>query len=564
MGLHDAPWAAALLALACNSGGPSAETAGETEVEPDAGSTGEPDGTGEETGEPDEDPPLQFDLQPAVLPRLTERQYRNTMADLLGAALPEPPIEPDTNPYLFYSIGAASTTLSELGVQQYEEAAEELTQLIFADAERREALVGCTPSGASDPCVEDYIAAFGRRAFRRPLTDTELDQWTGLVADLAEPDVWEGVRLATSGILQSPNFLYRVELGEPDPDDGDRLRYTSYEMASRLSYLLWDTMPDDELLDAADDGSLLTADGLREHAERLIASDRARESVGAFFGQYFDLSRLDGVTRSQELYPLYNDLMPQEMRAEVELLVDDIVFRRDVDFRKIYGTTKTFVSNHLATLYGVEAPGATPIAYVPVTLPEDGPRRGLLTTAAFLTMNAHETETSPTARGKYLRERVLCDEVPAPPDDVDLDLSPDDENPTTLRERLEEHRTNPACSGCHAFIDPPGFLFENFDSIGAYRTEDQNGFAIDASGDLDGEPLANATELAPLLQESDKIARCVVKQLYRHAHARLDAEGEEAALDDLAERFTDADHRVQSLLLDFVTHDSFRYLGEGE
>ncbi len=551
--------------VGCRDDGPvdagGTETGGSDGVDDgDGDDAGSGDGTGDETGE-DTDPP-DFDLQAAVLPRLTERQYRNSIADLLGGELPEPAVEPDTNPYLFYSVGATSTTLSELGVQMYEEAAETLTTAVFADAERREALVGCAPTDASDPCVESFVRDFGLRAFRRPLDEDEVAQWTDLVTDVSEPDVWEGLRLTVGGMLQSPNFVYRVELGEPDPDDDTRLRFTGYEMATRLSYLLWDTTPDAELLAAAADGSLATKDGVMEQAERLLAAPRSRDSVRAFFSQYYDLSRLNGINRSQEEYPDFNSLMPDQMRAEVELLVEDVVYRQDADFRTIYSTRRTHVTNHLAKLYGIEAPGASPITFVPVDLPEDGPRGGLLTLSAFLTMNAHETETSPTLRGKYVRDRVLCDEVPAPPDDVDLDTQPDESDPQTLRERLEEHRENPVCAACHAFIDPPGFLFENFDSVGAYRTVDSLGLELDASGELDGTEMADASELGPYLAQDPRVGTCVVQQLYRHAHGRLNVPGEAGAIKDLSDRFEADGYRFQGLLLQFVTHDSFRYLAE--
>ena len=234
--------------------------------------------------------------------------------------------------------------------------------------------------------------------------------------------------------------------------------------------------------------------------------------------------------------------------------------RRDTDVRGVFTTRRTFVNSELAELYGVTADGATPITFVPVELPEDGPRAGLLTLGAFLAMNAHETETSPTLRGKYLRERVLCEDVPPPPDDVDIDITPDpNAEPKTLRERLEEHRKNPQCAGCHAIIDPPGMLFENFDSVGAWRTED-NGYPIDATGDLDGEPLANARELADMLVDDDRVGRCMVTQLYRHAQSRLDADGEEAAINDLDAVFADNGYRFRELLVALVTHESFRYL----
>ena len=518
----------------------------------------------DDDGDDDDDSAEPFDLQPAVLPRLTQTQYRNSVEDLLGGELPTPPLEPDTNPYLFYNIGATSTTLSELGVQMYEEAADALTVEVFEDEARRVELVGCEPTDTGDACIEDFVRSFGRRVYRRPLDADEVEQWTALVADVDAPDVWEALRLTVAGMLQSPFFVYRVELGEQDPDEPSRRRYTAYEMASRLSYLLWSSTPDDALLAAADEGALLTADGIREQAERLLASPRSRDSVRGFFRQYYDLARLDGVTRSAETYPEFNDLMPEQMKVEVELLVEDIVYRDNADFRTIYTTKNTFVTNHLAELYGVEAPGATPITFVPVTLPEDGPRAGLLTLSAFLTMNAHETDTSPTLRGKYVRDRVLCDEVPAPPDDVDLDIQPEDGEPMTLRERLELHQENPVCAGCHGFIDPPGFLFEHFDSVGAYREVDANGLPLDASGDLDGTPLADASELGPMLAEDPRVGACVVKQLYRHAHGRLDDFGEAGALDEISEAFADEGYRFAELLPIFVTHDSFRYLAPGD
>lgn len=345
----------------------------------DGSSASAEDGDGSADDGDTEGEPLVVDPAPAVLPRLTADQYRNSLELLLGPGLPAVALEPDTNPYLFFNIGATTTTLSELGTQQYEEAADEVTRVIFDDADRRLALVGCEPAAPGDQCVQGFLEDFGRRAYRRPLSSDELARWQQITVDLAAPDAWEGLRLAVAGMLQSPHFLYRVELGEPDPDDPDRLRYTSFEMASRLSFLLWNTTPDDELLDAAQDEELLDEDGLRAHAERMLDDPRANKAVQEFFAQYFDLGRLGGVTRDVEAYPMYADSLPQSMRTEVQLLVDDFVFRRDADIRGIFGTRSTFVNEELAMLYGVEAPGASPIAFVPVELPADGPRAGLLT-----------------------------------------------------------------------------------------------------------------------------------------------------------------------------------------
>ncbi|MFT3775460.1 MAG: DUF1592 domain-containing protein [Minicystis sp.] len=468
----------------------------------------------------------------ATLSRLTGKQYRSALVDLLGPDLPATPVQPDTNPYLFYSIGAASTPLSELGVQQIEEAAEAVTAHVFSDPARRSALVGCEPAAPGDACVASFLASFGRRAFRRPLSSVERSRWLGVATDLADGDAWLGVRTAVAGMLQAPSFLYRAELGEADPDDPSRARYTGWEMAGRLSFLFWNTTPDGELLDAAGRGDLDTTEGIEAQARRLLADPRARDAVQDFFAQYFDLGRLDGISRDPATYPQFTATMPASMRTEVKLLVDDFVNRRDADIRGIFSTRRTFVNSELAALYGVKAEGASPIAFVPVELPADGPRAGMLTLGAFLAMNAHETDTSPTLRGKYVRERVLCLDVPPPPPGVVTTISQDPTEPKTLRERLEQHRKNPTCAGCHSLIDPPGFLFEHFDSSGAYRTT-EHGYPIDATGSLDGKALDGARDLAEILVDHPMVGRCVVKQLYRHAQGRLDTSGESVAIDEL-------------------------------
>ncbi|MEM9462447.1 MAG: DUF1592 domain-containing protein [Myxococcota bacterium] len=518
---------------------------------------------GDET-DGDGESPLVIDPGPAVLPRLTTGQYRNSLEQILGPGLPVVALEPDTNPYLFYSIGATTTSLSELGTQQYEEAADEITQMIWDDADRRLALVGCEPMVPGDACAQGFIEDFGRRAYRRPLLPDELAVWQEVAAEMAASDAWEGLRLAVAGMLQSPQFLYRFELGEPDPEDPARLRYTSFEMASRLSFLLWNVTPDDTLLDAAQAGELLDAPSVRAHAERMLDDPRASAAIQAFFAQYLDLGRLDEVTRDVESYPMFTQTLPQSMRTEVQLLVDDFVFHRDVDIRGIFGTRNTFVNEELAALYEVDAPGASPTEFVPVELPADGPRAGLLTLGAFLTMNAHETEPSPTLRGKYVRERVMCQTIPAPPEDVDTTLPEDEGEAKTLRERLEQHVTDPLCAGCHSFIDPPGFLFENFDSIGAFRTVEPGGYPIDATGELDGESLANATELGPLLASSPVVGECMVTQLFRHAQGRLELPQEQDILTDLSERFAEDGYRFRELLLTLIVHESYRTLAPQE
>ena len=504
-------------------------------------------------------PPGALAPGPAVFPRLTASQYTTSVIDALGPGLPRVALEQDTNPYLFFSIGAASTSLSELGAQQYEEAAHRIARTVLEDPARREALVGCTPASADDACARAFLERIGTRLFRRPLETEEVDRWALVAAELSEGDAWRGLRFALAGMLQSPRFLYRVELGEPDPERPGELRYSDLEMASRLSFLLWNSPPDQALLEAALAGELGTPEGVREHATRMIEDPRARRAVQAFFAQYLDLARLEGLEgqRDPALYPAMSDTLARSMRTEIELLVDDLVFRRDADVRELFRTRRTFVNDELAALYGVEAEGASPIAFVPVELPADGARAGVLTLGAFLAMNAHPTETSPTLRGKYVRERVLCELVPPPPPEVDTTLAPDPGMPRTLRERLELHRSEAVCAACHAAIDPPGFLFEGFDSIGAERTHD-NGYPVDTSGELDGTPLTRARDLGELIAEDPRVSTCMVRQLYRHAAGRLEVRGEEAAILELEQRFAASGHRFVDLLIELASSDVYR------
>ncbi|HUS63422.1 MAG TPA: DUF1592 domain-containing protein, partial [Kofleriaceae bacterium] len=427
----------------------------------------------------------------------------------------------------------------------------------------RQALVGCAPVAADDACVTTFLTRFTRRAFRRPLAPAELEAWIATARTAGATDPWRGLRIAVAGVLQAPSFLYRVELGEADPDEPGRLRYTGFEMASRLSFLLWDTLPDEELLGAAERGELADAPGVRAAAERLMADPRAAAATQSFFAQYLDLGRLGRVTRDPALHLQWSETMAASMRREIELLTAALV-AEGADARTLFSTRRTFVNDELAALYGVEAPGATHDVFVEVELPAGGPRAGLLTLGGFLAMNAHPEETSPTLRGKYIRERVLCELVPPPPQDFDIGIGEEGEEPKTMRERMEAHAADPACAGCHLSIDPPGFLFEGFDAAGVARTHDAAGNAVDTSGDLDGVPLDDAADLAALLATDERVPRCLARQFFRHASGRLELPVEEPAMDALVASFAGEGYQFQALALELVTSGTFRTLAPME
>lgn len=490
-----------------------------------------------------------------TFPRLTNTQYRNALTDLFGLGITVETAEPDTNPFLFTNIGAALATASQRGVEGWERNALSVTQSVFSDPARRTALVGCTPDG-TDACARAFLQRFLKKAWRRPPAAQELDRYVNLArATTAAGDPWSGLRYATAGALQSPSFVYRVELGV---ENNGRRKYTAHEMASRMAFALWDTLPDDELMAAADNGSLSTEDGVRVQAERMLRSPRARAGVRAFFVQYLGLSALDHLSRDAMQFPQFTASIAEAMRKEVELDVEDVIFTQDADFRTLFSQRQTFINPELAQLYGVQYP-AGGAGFVRVALPESSQRGGLLTTAGVLAITSHQNSTSPTARGRYVSERLRCEHVPDPPGNVQFNIDQPDAGPRlTLRQRLARHRENPACAACHAITDPLGLGFENFDALGVLRTMEE-GSAVDASGVIDGQPFVGARALGERLSTDPRLARCVVRQVYRFAQGRLDTEGEAATLALLTRRFEENGFRFKRLLVELFASEGFRF-----
>ena len=494
---------------------------------------------------------------PGTLRRLSAPQYVQTVKDLFGDSIEVTgELEPDTAVNGFVSVGSSRTTISPRGVEQYETAAFEVAAQVVADTALRSSLVPCAPS---DACLREVVETLGRRAWRRPLTPDEIDRYHAIAVDASTTlgDFWGGVEFAIAGLLQSPSFLFRVELGEPDPDDPTRLRYTDWEMASRLSYFLWNTTPDDELLDAAAAGELTDPAGLRLQATRLAESPRARGAVRTFFSEALDLVAMDDIAKDTSIYPMMTPTMGASMREGTLRTIEHLVFETEADYRSFFDTPITYVNDELATIYGLEPPGTG--AFEQVMLPADGMRAGILGQAAVLARNSHPTVSSPTLRGKFVRQVLLCQEIPAPPADVGELPEPSPDAPT-MRERLAAHRENAACAGCHALMDPIGLGLENFDGIGVFRTT-ENDVTIDPSGELDGVYFADARELGVALRDHPDLGECLVRNLYRFATGHIETRGEEVSILHLVDGFED-DYAIRSLLVDVVLSEGFRYAGE--
>ena len=501
------------------------------------------------------------DAEPAALRRLTESQYLNAVSDLLGGDLTLPTsLEPDTSIDGLLSVGASQTSLSALGVERYEDAA----YLLAEQAVQKPDLYGCMPSGPSDDaCAAQFIEDFGRRAWRRPLTDDELDVLVDLQQEIAGDagDFDVGATYAIAAVLQSPYFVYRIEVGEPNPDRPGQRLLTDYEVATRLAFFLWNTLPDDELLDAAEAGELSTPEGLEAQAQRLLNDDRAADGIRNLFDELYELYLLESISKDPTVFTMASPELGPAAREETLLTVERLLFVEDGDYRDLFTSRRTFVDRRLAALYGVPAP--TPDGFGEIVLPADGGRSGLLGQASTLLLHSHSTRSSATLRGVFVRETLLCQEIPAPPSDVDTSIPEADATSPTLRERVKSHLEDPSCAGCHQVTDPPGLALENFDGLGRWRSH-ENGALIDASGELDGVTYEDAIGLNRALRNHDDLGRCFTTKVMQYAVGHELGQGEIELRNWLETSFMLEGYSVQRLLLDVIGSDAFRHVGDWE
>jgi Protein of unknown function (DUF1588)/Protein of unknown function (DUF1592)/Protein of unknown function (DUF1595)/Protein of unknown function (DUF1585)/Protein of unknown function (DUF1587) len=496
-----------------------------------------------------------------ALPRLTTAQYQNVIRDLFGPGIQVPELEPDQRPYSFSIIGASTTTVSEHGVDLYSQAAFSISKAVFADTARRQTVVGCTPATPlDDACLAQFINQFGLRAWRRPVSADELTRYQALAGTIGRADPWLALQYVTAAMLQSPSFLYRVELGEADASKPGWLHYNGYEMASRLSFLLRNSFPDSELFAAASRGELVGKDGVLAQATRLLNDTGPTETMmSALYSEYLDLPLLDTVKFPDAMDP--NHTLGASMQSEVLEIVNRIALRESGDMRTLFNTQNVAVNQDLAGLYGL-AP-TTSLTLAPAQLAADGPRAGILTTGALLTLNNRPNRTSPTIRGLFIRQRLLCGTVPPPPPGIPPIMETDAGPPKTIREKLEQHRSNPTCAACHQFMDPIGLGMEDFDQYGRFRSTYETGQVVDSGGDVDGTTFTGAKQLGQLLSQDPRVTACLVKQLYRYGSARLEADSEAATLEGLDTAFAAKGYQMRPLLLELVSSDGFRFTVEG-
>ncbi len=504
---------------------------------------------------------------PAVTPpapslkRLTSTQYLHSVADIFGedisiTALMDPIDEVDG----LVAVGASAATISPLGVERFESAAYQLAeQAMAADGPRAE-LVPCQPVGVvDDDCAWRTLEPLSLRMWRRPLSVAELERLVSIAAVAGETlgDFYEGLSYAIAALAQSPSFLFRVELGETAPD-GTR-RYTDYEMASRLSYFLWDTTPDDALLAAAAAGELTVPASLAVQVDRMLADERARQGVEAFFSDMLSLEELDELSKDPLIFEYMSEDLGAAAREETLAGIERLVFDQDGDYRDLLTGREVWVDRRLAAIYDIPAPVMDGFGWT--TLPADGQRQGLLGQVSTLALHAHATSTSVTLRGIFVREVLLCQDIPAPPSNVDTSIPEVSEDAPTMRERVAVHLEDPACASCHQITDPIGLGLENFDGIGRWRLE-ENDATIDPSGDLDGDAFADFGDLADAIASHPAFGDCLSQTMLRYGTGSALTEGVEELAAWHAAGFEEGGYRILPHLREIALSPAFSTAGE--
>jgi len=494
----------------------------------------------------------------SLVRRLSNAEYDATIRTLLAdetgyaSAFPE-----DTVVHGFTN----NTDVQDVGPTLVEEYVVVAEQIAEKAVQSTDALLGCALADG-ESCVLDFIGRFGKRAWRRPLTaEEQTDLLTVFTSARDAFDATTGVRLLVEAFLVSPSFLYRAEVGVPVAG----MPYsalTSWELASRLSYFFTGTMPDDELFAAAESDALSTPAGLSAQAERLLGTAEARLQVAEFFAGWLDLRVLHRLERDVAQYPSWDDALPELFAGETRAFATQVIFEGAGDLPTLLTAPYTYGDPALATYYGGTV-GQTVNGVARIELPATR-RAGLLTHASFLATHSKEIQTDPVSRGKFVRERILCQGIDPPPPDLMVSAPTITPN-TTARQRFTEHEANPVCAGCHAMIDPIGLAFENYDPVGQWRDTEQ-GQPIDASGDLTETdvqgPFVGVVEMAAKLGQSRLVAECFVRQWFRFTFGRGESTADDARIATITNGFDGTSRQVRALLVALTQTPDFRYLAQ--
>ncbi|GAB3275729.1 hypothetical protein GCM10027297_10670 [Parahaliea aestuarii] len=493
--------------------------------------------------------------------RLTESQYRNSVADIFGHSIElYGRFEPDYRQARLLAVGSAVTSVSPSGYEQYDIMARGIAKQVVAE-EGREQFLSCDP--LADACIDEVIQHYGSQLFRRPLSRAEQDQRVAVAEEVMAKggDHYQALEYALASLLVSPEFLFRVERVEPVPEHPDEARLTAWSRASRLSYFLWNSTPDAELLAAAERGDLYTRQGLEAQVHRLLESPRLEPGMRAFFADMLRFDTFDELSKDAALYPVFTAEVAEAMQEQTLLTMNEHLLQENASYRELFTRRAMPMNRALGMVYAV--PVQSSDDWEPYEFAEEGNRAGLLSQASLLSLRAHAGSSSPTLRGLYLRETFLCQTIPPPPADVDFTLDEAFAKLPTARERLLRHRKESTCAACHHLMDPIGLTLEQFDGVGMFRTR-ENGALIDTRGELDGRQLGDAKALGQALSEHDGVPACLVDTLLRYALSAPDLRHQRRALDSLQQAFSDSGYRFRDLLWQIATSETFYAVPESQ
>jgi len=495
------------------------------------------------------------------LRRLSNAEYRNTVGDLFAnvpavvslipAATSGFPSEPES---LGFRNSGDYLTVPSLAGQKYLDAAEQIAEAAAGASN----FVTCANGTQDAACATTFINSFGKQVYRRPLAADDTARYTALYQKAISSgyDFKTGIEWIVFAMLQSPQFLYRFELGSTPT--GNYAKLTPYEVASRLSYIYLQSMPDAALLAAADKGELATPAQIEAQARRLLADPKGGRLLD-YFDQWLDTDTLADMVRDGTLYPNLDPALPALLAGETRAFAADLLTSGGT-FDALFSAPYTFANAALAKHYGLTGPSGT--AYERVDAPG---RAGVLTQGMMLTHDK-ATRTSIVRRGLKIRTDVLCQIVPAPPPDVDLSSLDKTATGVSQRERLEQHRTVTSCANCHNLMDPIGVVFEGFDAVGRARTVDETGMPVVIESELSGTqdangPVANPAELGAKLAQSEQVRACYVTNNFRFFYGHEVEQADACSLARLLVDFKGASYNLTELLVALTRTDAFLYRG---
>jgi hypothetical protein len=490
--------------------------------------------------------------------RVTESQYRNIIRDAFGpGVLLNARFEPEMREAGLQSIGNAQLSITTSGFEQYFSLAKSVAAQVVSEKKRAE-LVGCAPADIKvkdDACTRSVIERYGKYLFRRPLTEAEIAGRLKIAADgtARVANFYDGLQLALASLLVDPEFLFRVEVAEPDPTNPGQYRLDAFSKASRISFLLWDSAPDEHLIQAAIDGSIHGDAILKAHVARMVASPKLKDGAKAFFTDMLQFEHFDSLTKDGMTYPKYSQKVADSAREQTLLTLMDLLVEQNRDYRDVFTSNETFINRALAPVYKI--PYLSRQEWAKYTFPEDAERSGILTQISFLSLFSHPAASSPTKRGVKVKEIFMCSPTPEPPADVDFSkVQALDKG--TVRTRLLAHQENAGCAVCHRLSDPPGLALEHFDSIGQLRKY-ENGELIDVSAEFNGVKFTGAKGLGQMLRDDKKVPECLVRNVYAYGVGRPTTFRDEDYLVEETKAFAADGYRFKDLLANIATSDGF-------